>query len=48
MRNLFYAITVTVPIKPGKMNQREILPSRSLVQVGKVCSQITVKQCGKC
>lgn len=48
MRSLLYAITVTVPTKPGKVNQRKTLPSRSLVWVGKVCSKITVKQGGEC
>lgn len=45
MMSLLYKITVViVTLQPGKMNHRKTLPSRSLVHVGTVCSQITVQQ----
>lgn len=45
MISLLYAITIVIiAIKPGKINHRKTLSSRSLVQVGMVYSQITVRQ----
>lgn len=45
MMSLLYESTVViVTIKPGKINHRKTLSSRSIVQEGTVYSRITVKQ----